>query len=132
MNNKGKQVKENLAISQIIVDDLFRKKNYNLTKESSDSSNVFILYGDNGSGKTTILELIFHLLSTSDSEGHRTYLAHTIFSNFEVRFTDGTTVRAYRKKGKYIGSFTMKVTKDKELIGKAGFITDSFHRNHPC
>jgi len=61
------------AISRISVTRLFGQFDYILSSEPTTPSlshaNILILYGDNGSGKTTILKLLFHLLSPSNNRG---------------------------------------------------------------
>jgi energy-coupling factor transporter ATP-binding protein EcfA2 len=60
------------------------------------SPGLAILYGDNGSGKTTVLRTVFHLLSGSDGRGHRNALAETEFREFSVELLNGTTISAAR------------------------------------
>ena len=55
------------TIRRITVNDLFGR--YTYVVEPRDNSNLLILYGDNGSGKTTILRLLFHLLSAGRTQG---------------------------------------------------------------
>ena len=60
---------------------------------------LMILYGENGSGKTSILNLLFHLLSSQTKKGHLTYIAETPFKSLRVELSDGTVVSATRDKG---------------------------------
>ena len=75
------------TVSKIIVDDLFGYYTYELPsshESDSDLSRLMILYGDNGSGKTTILKLLYHLLSPSRRKGHKTFVAQQRFRRFAV------------------------------------------------
>ncbi len=98
------------AISRITVDRLFNLYSYELPPKSqkADFSRVLILYGDNGSGKTTILQLLFHLLSPELRRGHKTFVARTMFQSIVVQFANGTTVSATRETPR-LGSFQMSV-----------------------
>jgi ABC-type multidrug transport system ATPase subunit len=70
---------QGLFIRRIRVERLFGRYTYDLKYVNADaeSSRILILYGDNGSGKTTILRLIFNLLTHIDNMGHKTVLAET-------------------------------------------------------
>ncbi len=73
-----------------------------------DESSLMVLYGGNGSGKSTILRVLFHLLSFEGSSGHRSYLAQLQFERVRVRFTDGSSLQASRpepNRGDYDLSF---------------------------
>ena len=83
-------------VDLIEVRDLFGRYDYTLSSNDDDRG-LIILYGDNGSGKTTILQLLFHLLSTAPTRGHRTALGQIPFRRFEVALTNGTRVYAERK-----------------------------------
>lgn len=97
-------------IKRIEVDQLFGQYTYDL-KTSSESANsaqnLLLLYGDNGSGKTTIAQLLFHLLSRADVRGHRTYIAQTPFKNFSVTFSNRVTISAFRPSNKLTGPYTL-------------------------
>jgi len=99
------------AINRIFVRDLFGVFTYDLSRPDQDLSRLALIYGDNGSGKTTILNLLFHLLSSEPGSGHRTYLANTPFAEFSVHFTDGTVVTAQKNKG-ILGSFDTTLVTD--------------------
>src|SRR5712691_5540048 len=73
------------AVIGIEVDDLFGLYSYRLggpDASPEDLSRLLILYGDNGSGKTTILRLVYHMLSKEDDQGHRSYIARVPFRRF--------------------------------------------------
>ena len=72
------------SISRITVEKLFGQFTYELPsrEDPADRSNLFILYGDNGSGKTTILNLLFHLLSSEEHQGHKTFVLRVWFKRF--------------------------------------------------
>lgn len=55
-----------------------------------------ILYGDNGVGKSTILNLVFHLMSAADDRGHRTALHKIPFDRAKVELSNGYTLTAQR------------------------------------
>jgi energy-coupling factor transporter ATP-binding protein EcfA2 len=97
------------AIRRIQVHKLFGTYNYSLcpSPQACNADRLMILYGDNGSGKTTILRTIFHLLAPEDSEGHKAAVAKTPFGRFEVDFTSGDHVWAERREGRTTGTFTM-------------------------
>lgn len=89
-------------IAQIQIEKLFGQYNYTLQKcsDGADLSRLFILYGANGSGKTTILKLIYHTLSPELERGHRSFLSRTQFARFAITLNDGTIIEALRLKRK--------------------------------
>ncbi len=100
------------GISRLEVRELFGRYSYNLAvpaASTADLSRVLVIYGDNGSGKTTILRLLFHLLSPSDRRGHRTFLARTPFRLFEVSFVGGLTIRVLRTSESLVGDYSLAV-----------------------
>ena len=82
---------QQISIKSIVVKKLFGHYDYNLPKDKNakELSKLFILYGDNGSGKTTVLNLIFYLLSTKDKSGYKSKLAQTKFEKFAISLDNG-------------------------------------------
>lgn len=105
-----------LKISKIEVRKLFGVYNYDLQYTSSDVAydNLMILYGDNGTGKSTILRMIYYLLSNKERNGHKTELANIAFESFLISFTDGSYIKAFRENdefywlGKYSITYSIK------------------------
>lgn len=107
-----------LAITRIRIEKLFGKYDYDLPfseGEEISSLKLIIFYGDNGTGKTTLLNLIYNLLSPMRHQGNKTYLLNVRFKKFEILFNDGTTIQAYRKE-KLIGSYTIVVLENSEIV----------------
>ena len=109
-----------LKISKIEVRKLFGVYNYNLQYTSSDVTydNLMILYGDNGTGKSTILRMINYLLSNKEKNGHKSELANIAFESFLISFTDGSYIKAFRENdefnwlGKYAIEYNIKGKSD--------------------
>jgi hypothetical protein len=80
-------------ISSIRIEKLFGLYTYNIPAKE-ELSNSAILYGDNGVGKSTILRLVFHLLSAGDNRGHRTALYNAEFLKLDVLLTSGVRLTA--------------------------------------
>jgi len=89
------QTNSTSAVRQITVESLFGRYSYQI--EASPDSNLLILYGDNGSGKTTILTMLFHILSTARGRGHLSELGTIPFTRFEVALQNGVRVFARRR-----------------------------------
>ncbi|MFZ0928222.1 MAG: AAA family ATPase [Syntrophobacteraceae bacterium] len=100
-----------LYITRIEVNQLFGLFNYALEQTASgdQAGRIAILYGNNGSGKTTILRTIFHLLAPEDSAGHKSEIARTPFSSFQISLNDATRIRAERPTGNLLGSFNISI-----------------------
>lgn len=81
-------------ISSIHVEKLFGLYTYDVP-EIGELSNAAILYGDNGVGKSTLLRIVFHLLSAKNNRGHRTALYNSSFSRLEVTLASGVKLTAY-------------------------------------
>jgi energy-coupling factor transporter ATP-binding protein EcfA2 len=73
--------------------------------EAVSAERLTLLYGKNGTGKTSLLRLLFHALSAADNRGHRNALRRTRFSRFEVQLTDGSFVRYTREPPGEPGAF---------------------------
>ena len=112
------------AICGIQVQKLFSKYNYNLlpNERAIDPNRLIILYGDNGSGKTTILRLLSYLLSPNTGSGHKGIVARIPFELFRVNFNSGDYVWARRPEGEIRGSFTMGLKTYKKREKMVDFI----------
>jgi energy-coupling factor transporter ATP-binding protein EcfA2 len=78
-----------------------------LRDRSPDARRLVILYGENGSGKTTILRLLYSLLSDHASQGNRGRIGNTRFESFEVELDDGTVVTAARSRTSAPGDYRL-------------------------
>lgn len=92
-------------LTGIFIRDLFGQYTYNidLSEPSSERKQtgrqISLLYGDNGAGKTTILNLVWHLMSSLDGRGHRTFLALTPFKEFCVSLSNGDSIAVKKNDG---------------------------------
>lgn len=103
-------------ISRIVVTALFGHLDYNIVVSTltSITDDLLIIYGENGSGKTTILKLLFGLLSKQSMRGTKTFIARTPFREFSVYFGDDSRVQAVRMGTDLIGSFSVHINKVSE------------------
>ena len=103
------------SIARITVEKLFGRYSYEISSDDMlkdgtvAEGRLILLYGENGSGKTTILSLVYHLLSSARKKGHRTFIARTEFQRFAILLTDGTSVEAVRPKGATKGTYIVKI-----------------------
>ena len=117
-----------LAIRRVEIVRLFGIYSYDLALDPDVwgyEPDLMILYGDNGSGKTTILKLIFHLLSPEDDVGHRGYLARVPFKEFKVSLSDGTTIGVKRPTDDLDGSYRYFVSRNSKKVLDHQFFVDT-------
>jgi len=110
-------------VTSIKVKRLFGYYDYHLKfsqKAEMTAPQITMLYGDNGTGKTTILKLLFHLLSTMTDRGHLTFLANTPFQLFSVIFSNSYEIVVKRAKSSSIGSYLIELRRPNK---------DDFKRN---
>ena len=119
-------------ICRIQAEKLFGQFDHDLCfgEPAPDNPNLLILYGENGTGKTTLLWLVYHLLNKRMKEGHRTYLTQHRFKRLSVAFNDETEVSAERDSAR-LGDFKMNLTLKSKVAatynyqaGKDGKIKD--------
>jgi len=106
-------------IQSIVVEQLFGFLTYEIPAKSRDG--LIILYGENGSGKTTILNLIFHALAPEEKRRHRTFISTIPFKRLVIDFVDGHRVSVTRKRG-LTGPFTMAIEHKAQEIASHRFI----------
>jgi energy-coupling factor transporter ATP-binding protein EcfA2 len=106
------------TIDVIEIDQLFGRYSYHLNApEATDSKQrrLMLIYGDNGAGKTTVLKLIWHLLSPHSSKGHRSYIAQTPFRKLALRFSSGISITAEKVDG-LVGPFRLAVNQTRNRV----------------
>jgi energy-coupling factor transporter ATP-binding protein EcfA2 len=126
------------AIIGIEVEGLFGYLDYSLcppTEHRDLCRKLLVLYGDNGSGKTTILNLLYHMLSPEMTAGHRSAIAKVIFKRFEIELADGTMLSATRPTAER-GSYTLALcqsngtaTEAKLTVNEGQKLVDSPEKN---
>ena len=84
-----------VRIDRIIVKKLFGMYSYSLI--TNPDSNFMIMYGDNGSGKTTILNILYHLLNPERNGRHRFQIGSIPFLSFSVALSNSITITAERE-----------------------------------
>ena len=82
----------------MLVHGLYGRLSYHISiPPNLDAPNdLVILFGDNGCGKSTILKLVYRLLSAESSSGHRTFISHVPFYKLRVVFCNDLVVEAIR------------------------------------
>lgn len=102
-------------ITAIRVRKLFGLYSYELP-EIGEISNAAILYGDNGVGKSTLLRLVFHLLSAANDKGHRTALSNSDFESLEVDLSSGVTLAAMPLLNSDFRVLHLEIRDEKEVL----------------
>ncbi|WP_272525598.1 AAA family ATPase [Providencia sp. PROV196] len=106
-------------IKSISVSKLFGIYDYSFDIDSETlNSDAVILYGDNGVGKSTILRLAFHLLSTSNNNGHRTALSQTNFEKLEVKLSSGFILTAEKGTQKKENLMVLDILKETKVVAR--------------
>jgi len=126
-SNKNPQRRSTPLITRVEIEKLFGRYNYDLKMPGAvnrASSNIAIIYGDNGTGKTTVLKLVFHLLSTARNRGHRTFLARVPFSRLSVAFSDKTKINVAREGSNLTGTYTITLTRPRRSALKVKLKAD--------
>ncbi len=114
-----------VAVEHISVEELFGVYSYKLPNTSEKGiEKLLIIYGDNGTGKTTILKLFFYLLSTRDKSGYKTKIAETRFKKFVVQLKNGIEIGAKRECST-CGTFTYYIAKNNEILKSIELKADS-------
>ena len=99
-----------VQIIGVSVINLFGRLTYSqITTRLSDESNgrIAVLYGDNGTGKTTILRLIYACLSPETGSGLRDYIARVFFEKFSIYLSNGISLVV--EKIDSAGSYTIRI-----------------------
>jgi energy-coupling factor transporter ATP-binding protein EcfA2 len=81
-------------IAKISLLNLFGRYSYALPRGGENLTDLNILYGENGLGKTTLLSLVFHLLSPLRTRNHVALISSIPFQSLLVTLNDGTTITA--------------------------------------
>lgn len=99
-------------IKHIGVERLFGRYDYEIDfPEKAISDRLVLLYGDNGTGKTTLLNILWNLLSPADNRFHRTNLQKIPFQNFRVDFSNETSI-TLRRTRENTGPYSISVTRE--------------------
>lgn len=98
-----------IEIKSIEVEGLFGSFDYSIEMNSTSAENkLMLLYGDNGSGKTTILRLVFYLLSCQDKSGHKSEISKTKFKLFKVILSNNICFSASREESN-LGTYKYEI-----------------------
>lgn len=112
-------------VTSLRVEELFGRYSYCLEMPVVDAipSRLALLHGDNGSGKTTILRLLWNLLCAADNRGHRTAIAQVPFRKFVVGMSGGRSISVTREH-ELVGSFILEVTRPGEESLEVSYVAD--------
>jgi predicted ATPase len=109
-----------IFIDNVEIEGLFGYHNYYFRKlvEKVDFSNMIIIHGNNGSGKTHILKIISTVISSKPLDGSKSYLMNVPFTKVVVGLNTGVKITAYRSSE--LGSFTISLidAKDKTFLSQ--------------
>lgn len=121
---------EILKITGFSIEKLNEVFDYSEKDITGNFSDLIILYGDNGSGKTTVLQLVFNLLSSESAQGHLTYIGTIPFKSLEVRLSDGSVIRAHREEGVKSYPVIFRVNRNDQDIAEYRHIPDRIREKY--
>jgi hypothetical protein len=97
-------------IEKITIGGLFGAYDYVLPPPGTTPlGDTVILYGDNGCGKTTILQLVFHMLSAANNKRHRGTLFRIPFKSVCIAMTNGAQLAVSRPDEELVGPYDLTV-----------------------
>lgn len=99
-------------LERIQIRELFGSVSYDIAvpkTSGAESGQLLLLYGDNGTGKSTILKLLYHLLSSRTYKGHKARIGEVPFRDFRVWATDGTCVAVERISDSNPGPYNLTI-----------------------
>lgn len=108
---------QNQLISRVRVEGLFGLYNYEIPAEREIGKTV-ILYGDNGVGKTSVLNLVFHLMSAAGDRGHRSALYRSNFNTLEVELASGALLTAEFYKRSDVKVLRLEISERSKLVAR--------------
>jgi energy-coupling factor transporter ATP-binding protein EcfA2 len=111
-------------VASLEVFSLFGKYSYRVSPlkrdvEEQGAPPLMLVYGDNGGGKTTILQILWHLLSPAPDRNHRTDLLKIPFKKLVVRLGNGDVITA--SKPDFIGEMEIVVTRPNGEVLNASY-----------
>ncbi|MEJ6014710.1 AAA family ATPase [Aeromonas caviae] len=115
------QIEPMPLITSIHIKDLFGLYSYTLPNDG-EFQNAAILYGDNGAGKSTILRLAFHLLSSAGDKGHRNALYKSDFKELSVCLSSGYSVNAIKNTVNSVDILSLSISHNNNNIAEWDFI----------
>lgn len=90
-------------LTHLKIEGLFHRYSYDLEFPSKAvAQHLAIIYGDNGTGKTTILRLLWHLFSPANNRHHRVTLRSLPFRSLEATLSNGVKLRADKGGGPFL------------------------------
>lgn len=95
LRKRTTQTQPPIGVLSLSVHRLFGKLNYpeiSISGLDQIQSRIAVIYGDNGTGKTTILKLLYACLSPEAGSGLRTLIAQTPFERFEVNLSNHLSI----------------------------------------
>jgi energy-coupling factor transporter ATP-binding protein EcfA2 len=97
-------------IRKIEIRQLFGRYSYDLPSENESLGDLNIIYGENGLGKTTLLNLVFHLLSPGENKGHVELISKAKFESLTVYLNDGTAISAQKDPQLLVGPVVFRIS----------------------
>lgn len=126
MNDRNNGVET--FITAFEIEKLYGMYDYKPTARVGESSQLLILYGDNGSGKTTILKLIFSLFSLAPKRGHRTFIARTPFRRFRLTLGHDFSIEVKKLSTQLVGSFEVLMTEGRRRMFQGTIVANEKNR----
>jgi len=119
-----REEKQNVKILSIGISELFGYKEVKI--DISQDDNLVVLYGDNGSGKTTVLNLISHIFSPEPTKGHRTAIGNIVFKSIFISLSKKIELIIEREKARS-GPYIIIIKEADEIVVNWKW----FPNNHP-
>lgn len=113
------------GVKSIEIKGLFGEYHYSFPRDGQMFGSVVIFYGDNGVGKTTLLKLVFHMLSPAQDGGHRNAIARVPFNKVNIVLNNGKFICAQRPEDPHSLSYEILFGETGKKLQKVSFDLDS-------
>jgi len=90
-----------LLIKRVVIQSLFGHADYVLNfsdGSTSDGADINVIYGLNGAGKTTVLQLLYNIL-TPEAAGSKSWVSQTPFKRINISFSEEEYIEIEKIRG---------------------------------